>query len=88
MSAMDEPLPLRNILKGSSEEEILYWGSSIKRMLPRQDANFVGQIMLDRAFLLGRVKIIAEALESQSNPPDEVARWAREGFDLVRTWED
>lgn len=77
-----------SILKGCSEEEIVYWGIQIqKKGLAESDQSFIGQIILDRAFLLGRVKLIAEALESQSNPPAEVARWAREAFNMVKTWE-
>ena len=64
------------------EEVLAYRVLAIQQQLAGEDGQIVRQLWHDRQFLLVRMKIIAEGLEG-SNAPEEVQRWAREGYQEV-----
>jgi hypothetical protein len=50
-----------------------------------EDMQIVRQLWADREFLLLRLKLVAEGLESEEHGDTsaEVAKWAREGYEEV-----
>jgi hypothetical protein len=69
-----------------NEEEFHFVGLMVGKKLTDGERAVVRRLQLDRNTLLVRMKIIAEALESKSpdtNPIEEVAKWAREAYEEV-----
>lgn len=69
-----------------NEEQFHYAGLMVGSKLNQDERAIVRRLQLDRNTLLVRLKLIAEALESESpdtNPIEEVAKWAREAYEEV-----
>lgn len=68
------------------EEQFHYEVLKIERNLGPEARAIIRRLSLDRNSLLIRVKLIAEALESDSedtNSIEEVAKWAREAYERM-----
>jgi hypothetical protein len=76
---------VKSYLKGWDSERVA--GKVLKicaSMDDLEDMQIVRQLWADREFLMLRLRIVAEGLESEEHhDPAAVAKWAREGYEEV-----
>ena len=68
---------MKSFLKGWDEDKLAYRVLRICGNLEGDDIKIVRQLWADRQYLALRLKILAESLENDNNPREELVEWAK-----------